>query len=99
MKSYEMDSLYILDNEYTGDAPKYEQLAQEYQDILNEYVTILKSFETDHALEGRCGISVTQFAHLVTDMLGMHHSEYISDNSENMKSYISDIDEADDVLY
>lgn len=98
--STSMDDLYIVDDEYTSTAPLVLEKLTRIQEIWDEYITVSEQITNSQGgISGTRAKVYAEFIQTAKQGLNKKILEIAAKSEQDMKTYISMIDEADSVLY
>ncbi len=92
-----LSDLVVYDDEYKTDADKYHNIGTEFENIVTEYISTMKRIGTN--LEGKFADNVNDYVSIVEMLLNDVVKETYYEQERKMKSYVKEIDDADDKVY
>lgn len=99
MPSADLSKLYVSDGDYTNHA-EYAKCAEEAQTLWENYIKISKNIvEGEKSLMGDRANSYMGFVSLVEAAITDTLTQLLTAYAGDMKSYIEDIDTADQAMY
>jgi hypothetical protein len=95
-----MDTLYIVDDEYTEAASKVLEKSQRMQAIWDSFITESESIVSAQGpLQGSRASAYSQFIEVAKANMTTQFLDAGTLASQDLETYVSMIDEADNVLY